>query len=126
MPASAVTLEWIAVASLDDLWVGEMINVQVGDEHILLVRLTSDDIRAYQGQCPHQRSLLADGELDGHTLTCTAHMWQFNLCTGKGVNPQGCHLNCHQSKIQDSTIFVGIVRDSNGESPWKERSSQNS
>jgi len=126
MPASAVALEWIAVASLDDLWVGEMINVQVGDEHILLVRLTSDDIRAYQGQCPHQKSLLADGDLDGPTLTCAAHMWQFNLSTGRGVNPQGCHLNRHQSKIQDSTIFVGMVTDSNGESRWNERSSQNS
>jgi toluene monooxygenase system ferredoxin subunit len=126
MPAYPATLEWIAVATLDDLWVGEMISVQVGDEHILLVRLTSDDVRAYQGQCPHQKSLLADGELDGHTLTCAAHLWQFNLFTGKGVNPAGCHLNRHQSKIQDSTIFVGIVRDSNGESRWKERSFQNS
>ena len=110
MPASAVALECIAVASLDDLWVGEMINVQVGDEHILLVRLTSDDIRAYQGQCPHQKFLLADGELDGHTLTCAAHMWQFNLSTGKGVNPEGCHLNRHPSKVQDSIIFVGMIR----------------
>lgn len=126
MPLSAVALEWIAVASLDELWVGEMMNVQVGDEHILLVRLTTDDVRAYQGQCPHQKYLLADGELDGDTLTCAAHMWQFNLATGRGVNPQGCHLDRHQSKIQDSTIFVGIVRDSNGESPWNERSSQNS
>jgi toluene monooxygenase system ferredoxin subunit len=126
MPASAVAQEWIAVASLDELWVGEMINVRVGDEHILLVRLTSDDIRAYQGQCPHQKSLLADGELDGHTLTCAAHLWQFDLSTGKGVNPEGCHLNRHQSKIQDSTIFVGIVRNNSGEGQWKERNSQNS
>ena len=126
MPASAIALEWIAVASLDELWVGEMMDVQVEDEHILLVRLTSDDIRAYQGKCPHQKSILADGELDGHTLTCPSHMWQFNLSTGKGVNPESCYLNRHQSKIEDSTIFVGIVRDSNGESSWKERSSQNS
>jgi toluene monooxygenase system ferredoxin subunit len=110
MPASAVTLEWIAVAILDDLWEGEMTNVQVGDEHILLVRLSSDDIRAYQGQCPHQKTLLADGKLDGHTLICAAHLWQFNLSTGKGVNPEGCHLNRYQLEVQDSTIFVGLVR----------------
>lgn len=126
MPASAVTLEWIAVASLDELWAGEMMNVQVGNEHILLVRLTSDDIRAYQGQCPHQKSLLANGELDGDTLTCASHMWEFNLSTGKGVNPEGCHLNRHQLKVQDSTIFVAIVRAGNGENPWKECSLQNS
>ena len=110
MPASAVAQEWIAVASLDDLWVGEMINVQVGDEHILLVRLTSDNIRAYQGQCPHQKTLLADGKLDGHTLICAAHLWQFDLSTGEGVNPKGCQLYRYRSKVQDSTIFVGIVR----------------
>jgi len=110
MPAYPATLEWIAVANLDDLWEGEMTDVQVDDEHILVVRLDGDDIRVYQGHCPHQMIPLANGKLDGHILTCVAHLWQFNLATGKGVNPEGCHLYRYQCKVQDKTIFVGMVR----------------
>ena len=126
MPENAATLEWIALATLDDLWEGEITDVQVGDEHILLVRLTGGDIRAYQGYCPHQKTALADGKLDGYILTCAAHLWQFNLFTGEGVNPKGCQLYRYQSRVQDSTIFVGMFRADDGESPWKECTRQNS
>jgi toluene monooxygenase system ferredoxin subunit len=126
MPENAATLEWVAVATLDDLWEGEITDVQVGDALILLVHLGSGDIRAYQGYCPHQRSPLAEGRFDGRILTCAAHLWQFNLCTGEGVNPKGCQLYRYQAKLQDATIFVGIAREQRGESPWKECSPQNS
>jgi len=85
-----------------------MTDVQVGDELILLVHLAGGDIRAYQGYCPHQKTTLADGKLDGHILTCAAHSWQFNLSTGEGVNPKGCRLSRYQVKVEASTISVGI------------------
>lgn len=121
MPENAAALEWTAVATLDDLWEGEMRDVQVGDDLILLAHLNGGEIRAYQGHCPHQKTALADGKLDGHILTCAAHLWQFNLLTGEGVNPKGCQLGRYQAKIQDATIFVGLVRAKDGESRWKAR-----
>jgi len=110
MPTCAASLEWVAVDTLDNLWEGEMTDVQVGDEHVLVVRLAGNDVRVYQGHCPHQKMLLADGKLDGNILTCAAHLWQFNVSTGQGVNPESCQLHRYQSKIQDSTIFVAMVR----------------
>ena len=126
MPENVATLEWIAVATLDDVSEGEVTDVQVGDELILLARLNGGDIRAYQGYCPHQKTALADGKLDGQILTCAAHSWQFNLSTGEGVNPKNCQLYLYQVKVQDGTIFVGIVRGEDGENPWRECSRQNS
>jgi toluene monooxygenase system ferredoxin subunit len=102
------TLEWIPVATLGDLWEGDMTDVQVGDALILLVHLAGRDIRAYQGYCPHQKTTLADGKLDGHILTCAAHSWQFDVSTGEGVNPKGCQLSRYQVKVEDGTISVGI------------------
>lgn len=111
MPENAATLEWIAVITLDDLWEGEMTEVRVGDELILLIHLAGGDIRAYQGVCPHQKSPLADGNLNGHVLTCAAHLWQFNLLTGEGVNPTGCQLHRYEVKIEHETISVGMPQD---------------
>ena len=126
MPENVATLEWIAVAALDDLWEGEVTDVQVGDELILLVHLNGGDIRAYQGHCPHQKTALADGKLEGNILTCTAHSWQFNLSTGEGVNPRSCQLYRYQVKVQDGTIFVGIGTGEDGENPWRVCNPQNS
>lgn len=125
MPEKASTLEWIAVATLGDLWEGEMIDVQVGDELILLVHLAGGDIRAYQGYCPHQKTALADGKLEGRILTCAAHLWQFDLSTGEGVNPKSCQLDRFDVKIEDAVISVCIRRDaaeesSHGRSPAAE------
>jgi len=109
MLENATTVRWIAVASLDELWEGEMTSVRVGDEPILLVHLSGGDIRAYQGYCPHQKTTLADGKLDGHILTCAAHLWQFNLLTGEGVNPKECQLHRYQVKVEDATISVSMT-----------------
>ena len=125
MSEDAATLEWIAVAPLDDLWEGEITDVQVGNERILLVHLDGGGIRAYQGHCPHQRTALADGQVDRHILTCAAHQWQFNLCTGEGVNPKGHQLYRYETRVEDGTIFVAIARAEDGESSWKECSAQN-
>jgi len=108
MPENPSRPEWIAVATLDDLWEGEMIDVQVGDAVILLVHLAGGDIRAYQGNCPHQKTPLLDGELEGRILTCAAHLWQFDLSTGEGVNPKSCRLDRYDVKIEDAAISVCI------------------
>ena len=100
MSEDATTLAWIEVATLDDLWEGEVTDVQVGDELILLVHLAGGEIRAYQGHCPHQRTALADGHLDGQILTCAAHLWQFNLSTGQGVNPRAASSIATESRLR--------------------------
>ena len=108
MPENASTAEWIAIASLDDLWEGEMTDVRVGNDLILLVHLSGGDIRAYQGYCPHQKTALADGTMDGCILTCAAHSWQFDLSTGEGVNPKSCRLDRYDLKIEGAAISVCI------------------
>jgi toluene monooxygenase system ferredoxin subunit len=111
MSEDATTLAWIEVATLDDLWEGEVTDMHVGMRLILPRPPGRRRNPAYQGHCPHQRTALADGHLDGHILTCTAHWWQFNLSTGARVNPQGCQLYRYQVKVEDETICVGIPQD---------------
>jgi toluene monooxygenase system ferredoxin subunit len=74
--------------------------------------LAGGDIRAYQGYCPHQKTALTDGELDGHILTGAAHSWKFNLSTGEGLNPKGCQLYRYGVKVEDAAIFVGVPQGS--------------
>ncbi|TMC19588.1 MAG: Rieske 2Fe-2S domain-containing protein, partial [Chloroflexi bacterium] len=107
-----VAVKWIAVATLDDLWAGDILGVEVEGEQILLVYPEAGTVRAYQGVCPHQQALLADGDLHENILTCSSHHWQFDLTTGQGVNPQHCRLYRYEVKLENQCIYVGIPQDS--------------
>lgn len=44
---------------------------------------------ACEAACPHQRAALCEGDLEGTTLTCLDHLWQWDLRSGE---PQGMAL----------------------------------
>jgi toluene monooxygenase system ferredoxin subunit len=95
------------VASLDDLWSGEMIGVEVDGNHILLVNL-DDHIYAYADACPHQKSRLSEGTLTGTILRCARHQWEFDVCTGHGINPQDACLTEIPVALQNREILVDL------------------
>ena len=57
----------------DELWEGDMVEVDVNDHVVVLVWPTGGEIHAYQGICPHQDIPLAEGKFDGRVLT-SAHI----------------------------------------------------
>lgn len=95
------------VASLDDLWSGEMIAVEVEGTCILLVNL-DDHIYAYADACPHQKSRLSEGNLAGTTLRCARHHWEFDVCTGQGINPQSACLTDIRVTLQNREILIDV------------------
>ncbi len=100
--------EWTDVATLDELWEGDIRAVTVGAELILLAHLPGGQVRAYQGECPHSRFPLASGELAGDVLTCAGHGWEFDLRTGQGVNPANCSLQAFPIRVVGEQISVSI------------------
>jgi toluene monooxygenase system ferredoxin subunit len=70
-------------------------------------------VKAYQGLCPHQQVLLADGEWDEDTgrLLCSGHRWEFDLRSGAGINPAGCQLYEYQVDVAAGSVRVGIAQD---------------
>ncbi|RAQ94153.1 Rieske 2Fe-2S domain-containing protein [Thermogemmatispora tikiterensis] len=109
MPMDEATLTWIEVATLDELWEGEMLEVEVDGQPVLLMHLSGGEIVAFQGVCPHQEYPLVEGELDldTETLTCSGHHWQFHARSGCGINPEGCTLYRYSVRLDGSTILIG-------------------
>lgn len=99
---------FVDLMEVEDLWDGEMESFDVGDEEVLVVKV-GGEIMAYGGTCPHQSVSLVEGELDGETLTCRAHEWQFNVRSGKSVNPTGACLNRHEVRLtEDGMVQVRL------------------
>ena len=107
---TARTARWRDTINLDDLWEGDMIAVTVDGEAVLLVNLDGT-VLAYSNRCPHQASALDEGDLDGETLTCAKHLWEFNAATGRGINPDDARLTSFGCQVgDDGTIYVDIGR----------------
>ncbi|AXS80270.1 Rieske 2Fe-2S domain-containing protein [Dechloromonas sp. HYN0024] len=94
------------VCTLDDLWEGEMESFEVNGHEVLLVCAEGGDIKAFQGICPHQDIPLVDGTFDGKKVICRAHLWQFDACTGKGINPADCALAEYPVQLDGDDVLV--------------------
>lgn len=111
---STPTIQWHDVPDADGLWEGDLIDVEVADEPVLIVHHLGGDLAAYQGVCPHQEVLLADGVWDesAGTLVCSGHDWEFDLRSGAGINPSGCQLYRYPIETSpDGRVRVGVPQD---------------
>jgi toluene monooxygenase system ferredoxin subunit len=97
------------VAALDDLWGGEMTARIVAGRKILLVRI-GDHTYAYEDRCAHLGVALSEGRLDGDVLTCSAHDWQYDVRSGKGINPASACLTPFAVRIEAGNIMVDVDR----------------
>jgi toluene monooxygenase system ferredoxin subunit len=104
------------ICTLDDVWEGEMGGFVAGDgTAVLLVVFAGGEVKAFQGHCPHQQIELAGGTLEGDVLTCRAHLWQFDVTTGAGVNPANCQLTQYPTKVEGDDVFVDVA----GKEPFR-------
>lgn len=96
------------VCTLDDVWEGEMTEVEIGEHEVLLVGVEGGEVRAFQAVCPHQDIPLCEGKFDGKVLTCRAHQWTFDARTGRGINPGDCQLATYPIRIEGNDVFVQV------------------
>jgi 3-phenylpropionate/trans-cinnamate dioxygenase ferredoxin reductase subunit len=92
--------------ALDDIADGAMIEGQVGDATVLLVR-RADELFAVGAQCPHYGARLADGLLVGDTIRCPWHHATFCLRTGELLRaPALDGLTCWRVERRDGRAVV--------------------
>lgn len=111
--STEVGVDWVDVTTIDELWEGDVVDVEANGEPVLLVHHLGGQIRAFQGICPHQELLLADGGWDEESgiLTCHGHNWTFDLHSGTGINPSGCRLYEYPTRRDGDAVLVGVPRD---------------
>ena len=100
--------EWRKVADLEDVKPGQPCAAVAGGLDLVLVR-SKDGVRAYEAHCPHQGTLLSEGEIVGDELVCRAHGWRFDLATGERHqgSPKAC-LRAHPVDVADGKVLVQI------------------
>jgi toluene monooxygenase system ferredoxin subunit len=90
-----------------ELWIGELRQLRVRGGRVLVLR-TDAGIFAYEDRCPHLGLPLSAGTLDGHTLTCAAHHFQFDASTGAGINPSCLRLRSYPVECRAGMVLVDL------------------
>jgi nitrite reductase/ring-hydroxylating ferredoxin subunit len=90
---------------------GTCLEVEVGDEVVVVVNVEGE-LYAASAWCTHQGTSLAMGTLTGHTLTCWAHLWRYDVRTGQPIWPPlarvapGYGLRVYAVRVEGEEIVV--------------------
>jgi nitrite reductase/ring-hydroxylating ferredoxin subunit len=97
----------IAVAKPSQLEQRKPTLVKVGDVGVVLVRL-EDEVCALQGRCPHRGASLACAHVEGRSLICAEHGWDFSIETGVSRYVSGELLTRFRVRVDDHNDVIFI------------------
>ena len=98
---------FVKMATLEELPLGGTKEVE-HDGRIYALFNVDGQITALDGICPHQGGPLAEGQLEGTTVTCPWHGWQFDVQTGQ--NSLGGRLKqpVFEVKVEGQDVLVAV------------------
>jgi len=91
----------------DALKPGQIIEVIIGGRAIAVANVDGE-FHACSNTCPHAEGPLGEGQLDGTTLTCPYHGWQFDVITGACLTSPDDPVPIHAVEVVDDAVCVAI------------------
>jgi len=80
----------------------------VADGKIFAVFNVDGTFHVIDGICPHAGGPLGKGKLQGNTVTCPWHGWQFDVSTGQHcLNHRLCQTR-YDARIEEGKVVVDI------------------
>lgn len=74
--------QYIRVATREQVPEGRGLTIRAAGREIALFNCAGQ-IYALDGRCPHRGGLLGEGMLEGESVHCPLHGWNFDLRTGQ-------------------------------------------
>ncbi|MBA2636680.1 MAG: Rieske 2Fe-2S domain-containing protein [Solirubrobacterales bacterium] len=99
-------MEFVEVASADQLGNEEKCAVEVGGKRVVLARVEGK-LYALGAICTHERANLDEGTLMGHELYCPLHFSCFDVRTGEAMGPPADKsTKVYAVKVEDGKVLV--------------------
>ena len=94
-------MAFVKVGTLSRLAAGSVTEASIGREHYAICNVDGR-IHALAGTCPHRGGPLGQGAVNGASLTCPWHAWEFDCSTGA---------NDYNPEVKIATFTVQISGD---------------
>jgi len=99
--------EFRTAARAEDIPPGTIAAVEVEGQGIALANIDGEFF-AVQPACLHLGGPLGEGRLEGKTLSCPWHGWQYDVRTGKNEFDHAIRLQTFDVKVEGDEIKVAI------------------
>ena len=100
------TVDFVTVATTDELKPGDRIVVELG-RHWVAIFNVGGKFHAIEDICPHDEGPLAEGELNGHVIECPRHGATFDITTGQVLSaPAVVDVPTYQVRIESNEIQI--------------------
>ncbi len=97
--------EWHHLIELDALPGSGSVAVESGDR-IFFVYKNGDEIHVYDNHCPHKLTSMPTTALEGDSLTCCRHQWQFDMASGQCISGGDLPLQEMPARLIAGTLEV--------------------
>jgi NAD(P)H-dependent nitrite reductase small subunit len=97
--------DFVTVARVADVAPGTAKTVVVGDREIALFNV-GGAFYALDNTCPHQGGPLAEGWIEGKTVTCPWHAWSFKLADGQMTLGDYASVETFDVRIADGLVKI--------------------
>jgi len=97
--------EYECVGAVDDFEenVGKAVPV---DGRMVAVFRQADGWFAIDDLCPHMGASLAEGYVEGQTVTCPWHAWRFCIKDGTWEDNPRTKVDCFDIKVEEGQVWV--------------------
>jgi len=98
---------YVKVASVSQVAPGSGIVASVNDKEVAVFNVDGT-FYAIDNVCKHRGGPLGEGELDGDTVTCPWHGWQYNVKTGVCLTKDGITMDRYDVRVVNEDIEIAV------------------
>jgi nitrite reductase/ring-hydroxylating ferredoxin subunit len=96
---------FVKAAKVTDLKPGDGKVVEVGGKTLALFNVDGK-FYCIDNTCLHRGGPLGEGFLDGTTVTCPWHGWQYDLTSGQGKTNPAAKMATYEVKVEGDDVLV--------------------
>ncbi|TLY17294.1 MAG: Rieske 2Fe-2S domain-containing protein [Nitrospirae bacterium] len=97
--------EFVRVTATTDVAPGSGVVAEVNGKFIAVFNVDGT-YYAIDNTCVHRGGPLGEGELEGDTVTCPWHGWQYNVKTGVSLTNPSASVKSYQVKVEGPDVKV--------------------
>ncbi len=103
--------DWYPLCAVDALADGALERFKANEIALVAARV-GNEYRAFPPFCPHMSEPLHEsGICVGGVLTCSKHLWQWNLLTGAQQGPAEKPLLMYDTAVREGQVWVRIEKE---------------
>jgi len=100
--------DWKRVCAVEDVAADEIKEFDVDGTKVAVTR-SGEALFVYPLRCPHMDEPLSTGMCDGETVTCSFHLWQWNMKTGESTGEAEIDLLLYPTKQEDGALYADMA-----------------